>query len=757
LKIPAVIIFLIFYQSLHSQKVGLVMSGGGASGFAHIGVLKALEENNIPIDYITGTSAGALIGVLYACGYSPQEIEDYVLSERFQTMIKGELESKHQFFFLESDEDGSVIEIPFAKDSILTKSLPTKFISSILLDFEMMRLIGTVSASKNDDFNQLFVPFRCVASDIENKKSIVFDKGKLNLVVRASMTYPFFISPIKIDNKLLFDGGLYNNFPADVMYHDFDVDYLIGSNVTSNAQKPKSDDLLSQITNMLMSHSNFDLPCEYGIVIQPEVNLNTFDFDNVKSAIDIGYALALTKIDSILVYVNQKTNKADLQAKRDEFRSSVKDLQISKINTTALNSKDVSFVRNSILKNSKGGVISEKKLTKRYFRTSNFEQVDNLFPYLQLLDSTYALNVQVVKSKEFKLEAGGHFSSRPINTGYLALSYLAVKKYAYKLKAESYFGRFYGSVKTVLDFTIPNYHPFTVSLYFVMNRWDYFRSSATFFEDVKPSFLIQNEMYYGLKIKNPIGNKGKSTLDARVFDLNDTYYQTKSFSSTDTADLTRFKGTQISWSLDFNTLNKKQFANSGSLFALKFRYINGREHSISGSTANEVYDYYKFHTWIQLNLEFQSFILDKKYLHIGVHGKTIINSQSLFKNYTATLLNTTEFAPIPDLYSFFLTDYRAPQHFGLGINFVLSPFKNFDLRLDSYYYQPFKELVNYDNGEFGYSTVFNGKALLHSLSGIYHSPIGPLRATFNYFPKQKNPLSFQLSYGYLLFNERAIR
>lgn len=739
------------------QKVGLVLSGGGASGFAHIGVLKALEENNIPIDYITGTSAGALIGAMYACGYSPLEIENYVLSDYFQLMAQGKLDSDQNFFFFENDFDASIISIPIAKDSILFKSLPTNFISSVLLDYEMMRTLGATSASYNDNFDQLFVPFRCVASDIVNKKSVLFGSGKLNLVVRASMTYPFFISPIEINGDLLFDGGLYDNFPVDAMYKTFNVDYIIGSNVTSNASKPSEDDLFSQIVNMLVRHSNFSLPCESGIIIQPEIDLNTFQFDEIKTAIDKGYTTALQSIDSIRMQIQKTVLPDELADKRQLFRASVAPLNISKVSTISKNNKDVSFVRNSILKSSKNKIISEKKLSKRYFRTSNFEQINNLYPSLTKNDSLYRLDIYVKKSKEFKLDVGGHFSSRPINMGYIGFSYLMMKKHALKLKGESYFGRFYGSIKLKLDYTIPSYYPISISPYFVMNRWDYFRSSATFFEDVKPSFLIQNELYYGLNFKIPVGNHGRSLFDVRLFELDDSYYQTKEFTSKDTSDLTTFRGNQLSWSLEFNTLNKKQFSNKGHLFNIRFRYVNGTERSISGSTSPIKYDETKHHQWIQLNSEFQSFLWSRKYFHIGVHGKMVVNSQSLFKNYTATLLNTTEFAPVPDSYTFFLAEYRAPQHFGIGLNTIFSFTKNVDIRLDSYLYQPLKKLVEYDNGEFGYSKIFKGQTFLHSLSGIYHSPIGPLRATLNYFPKQENKFWFQLSYGFLIFNERAIR
>ena len=156
-------------------------------------------------------------------------------------------------------------------------------------------------------------------------------------------------------------------------------------------------------------------------------------------------------------------------------------------------------------------------------------------------------------------------------------------------------------------------------------------------------------------------------------------------------------------------------------------------------------------------MEAQKYVLNAPFFHLGLHVRAIMNSQSLFKNYTATLLNTTEFAPIPDVMTFFLAEYRAPQHAGVGANGIFTVFKKFDLRLDAYLYQPFKQLVKFDDGTFGYSKIFKGETSLYSLSFIYHSPIGPLRATANYFPKQETKVWFQVSYGFALFNERAIR
>jgi NTE family protein len=289
-----------------------------------------------------------------------------------------------------------------------------------------------------------------------------------------------------------------------------------------------------------------------------------------------------------------------------------------------------------------------------------------------------------------------------------------------------------------------------------MNRWDYFKSFATFFEDVKPSFLIQNEIYYGLKIAHPISNNSKSTFDFRLFNLEDDYYQTENFTSIDTSDITTFNGQTYSWKIEQNSLNRKQFASSGHYLRFKARFVNGHEKTISGSTSIEP-DQDKSHQWINLNADFQTFPISTDFFHLGFQGKATFNSQSLFGNYTASLLSMTAFDIIPDAYTYFLPEYRSPQFFGGGVNVIFSLPKGIDFRFDGFFYQPLIQLVKNDSGGFNYSKPFKGESYLASASVIYHSVIGPLRATLNYFPKQSIPLNFQISFGYILFNERAIR
>ena len=743
----------------YSQKVGVVLSGGGAAGFSHIGVLKALEERGIPIDYITGTSAGAMVGAMYACGYSPLEIETYVLSEVFQVMASGNLEWNQKFLFQKDYNDASLIGVSFSKDSILKKSLPTNFIKPSLLDFEMMRIFGVTGTSYGDDFDSLFVPFRCVASNIVKKESVIFKDGKLNQAVRASITYPFFINPIRVNGELLFDGGLYNNFPSDVMYNSFDADYIIGSNVSGNAILPTEDDLISQLTNMLVSHTNFELPCEQGIIIYPKTEVKTFGFSEVRNAIDDGYNSTLKYLDSIELHVYARVSAEELEERRTIFKKGILPIKLNSVNILSSNKKsDVSFVRQSILKNNRKETIDYSLLKKRYFRTNAIPHLEYMYPTLDLdEDSTFTMNIKVRKAKDFKLEVGGHFSSRPVNMGYIGLTYYNLSKIALRAKAESYFGKFYASVKTELEIQFPFYYPISITPYFVQNRWDYFRSSSSFFEDIKPTFLLQKEVYAGMKFKKPIGNAIKSTIDYRLFELKDQYYQSASFSSIDTADFTRFSGQAISWEFEQNTLNMKQFANGGHQLSFQIRYVNGKERTKSGSTSTEKIDLYQYHDWLHLETNLQSFVIDKTHFHWGLHFKGVLSTQKLFSNYKASILSSPSFAPFPDVNTLFMDEYRSPIHAGAGTNIVFTVRRNWDIRIDAYWYQPFKKIQLNDDGTFNYSKPFKGESYLASGSLIYHSPIGPVRLTLNYFPEMKNPLLFQFSYGYILFNERAIR
>jgi NTE family protein len=240
--------FILLSLSLSAQKVALVLSGGGAKGLAHIGVIRALEENNIPIDYVCGTSMGAIVAGLYAAGYSPDQMEELFKSEQFKFWSTGKIQEEYRYYFNKLEETPAWLRFDLEKKNDKLKLLlPTHIIPEEQIDFAFMEMFSTTNALCNYDFNQLFVPFFCVATDVYDNKEVQLSSGDLGEAIRASMTFPFYFKPIEIDGALVFDGGLVNNFPAKNAIDTFHPDIIIGNKVANNAGKPDEDDIMIQL------------------------------------------------------------------------------------------------------------------------------------------------------------------------------------------------------------------------------------------------------------------------------------------------------------------------------------------------------------------------------------------------------------------------------------------------------------------------------------------------------------------------------
>ena len=194
------------------KKVGLVLGGGGAKGVAHIGVLKVLEEAGIPIDYIAGTSMGAIVGGLYSIGYAPAEIDSMVSSLDWQMLLSDKVQRSNLSFPEKENSERYIISIPFGKEK------KDRFMSGVIKGQNLQNLFSSLTIGYHDsvDFNSFHIPFACVALDIVDGKEKVFHEGSLPTSMRASMAIPAVFTPVRLDSMVLVDGGLCNNYPADV-------------------------------------------------------------------------------------------------------------------------------------------------------------------------------------------------------------------------------------------------------------------------------------------------------------------------------------------------------------------------------------------------------------------------------------------------------------------------------------------------------------------------------------------------------------
>ena len=312
--------------SAQAQKIGLVLSGGGAKGLAHIGVLKQLEKNRIPIDYIVGTSMGAVVGGMYAAGYSPQQIEEIVLSPEFQNWTSGKQLENKTFNFLTAEPSPSAIRLGIAIDSTFQARISTNLVNDLNLNLALARLLAPASASAGYDFDKLFVPFRCMASEVFTRQVVEQKKGSLSDAIRNSMSFPLAFRPIRnLDGKYYYDGAVYDNFPTSTMKNAFAPDIIIGVNVGDVAMKkyPINDDALLGSTVAFLGTSVADTLSvgKNGIYIQPDLEgLGVGDFDRVRALIAEGDTAARQSMDLIKRRIPRRADSLALQARRQAFQ-----------------------------------------------------------------------------------------------------------------------------------------------------------------------------------------------------------------------------------------------------------------------------------------------------------------------------------------------------------------------------------------------------------------------------------------------------
>ena len=329
--------FFILINSLQAQRVGLVLSGGGAKGAAHIGVIKAFEENEIPIDYITGTSIGAIIGSLYAMGYTPDEMLQLMLSKEFGYWQTGTVEDDYMYYFRKPDPTPEMAHFSIdMSDSLQIKTnfLPQSLINPIQMNQAFMALYAQATAKAAWNFDNLFVPFRCIGSDIYNKKPVIFKNGDLGEAVRISMTFPLFFKPVWKDSVPMFDGGIYDNFPVKTMKEDFHPDFIFGVALSTGKSKP-SNNPYNQIETMIMQETNYEVDEEDGMIIRfnmPDVSL--LDFQKANEIMEMGYKRTMSLIDSIKGRVHRRMPLDSLNLRRKQYKESLPPLVFKNIYIT---------------------------------------------------------------------------------------------------------------------------------------------------------------------------------------------------------------------------------------------------------------------------------------------------------------------------------------------------------------------------------------------------------------------------------------
>lgn len=749
---------LLFAYEGHAQKVGLVLSGGGARGMAHIGVIKALEENGIPIDYIAGTSAGAIVACMYSLGFSPEQMDSIVHTEDFYNWANGIIDENYLYYFRKKEDNASWISLKFSLDSVISTSFPTSIVSSIPYDYSLMENTAGAIAKADYNFDSLFIPFRCVAADIENKKTVVFSKGDLAQAVRASSAYPFYFKPVMFDGRLLYDGGMYNNFPADILLSEFQPDIIIGSNASGTNTPTSEGNIISQIRAMMTTPTSFSVLCENGILVESNTDrFGLFDFSKISEIIEEGYNSTQKEINRIKFNVQRRVEKIDLQAKRNQYRNSFPDVLIDSVQIEGISAKQSEYVRNILKPGSEPIPLS--RLKSSYFSLVSDANIRSLYPILKYNRSTgyFDLLVNVKRETNFHAQFGGNISSRPVSEAFMGLQYNIWNRTSYNFSGNFYFGKLYTSGQIRIRRDSPRGTPYFIEAEATINQYDFFRSSdISFFNEQLPSYILKSDYLFGANIGLPSHNKGKIILNASYIKIADDYYQTKNFLPTDTADQSVYKGPTASVTFEVNTLNRKEYANQGTFLRMKLQYVNVEEFTIPGSTSVDRTVQRDFHDWFQFRLSYENYFKKIGHFKLGLLAELAASNMQFFANFTSTALNSPSFTPVQELKSLYLPALHAHTFGAGGLKAILSIRNNIDFDLEGYVYQPYQELLETADKRTEYGPVLSRRYFVTSTGLIFHSPLGPIGVFVNYADMRTNSFSFLFHFGYFIFNKSAV-
>lgn len=753
-------LLLFIHTAYAQQKVGLVLSGGGAKGMAHIGLLKALEENQIPVDYIVGTSMGGIVGGCYAAGMSPQQIEDLMLSEDFLRWVTGQTDKdKYSYYFREEDSPG-FITLTLTLDSAFNTQVNTSLANDVLLNFALAEYMAQAEAIAKQNFDSLFIPLRVMAADVFSQSQIILKSGSLSKALRATQTVPFFYAPIRIDGKYLFDGGVYNNFPVDILQKEFSPDVVIGSNVSSKVYDEypfgQDDELLgSSMLFMFLDKSDPEDVPESGVYIQPNLNGYTaVDFSKARGLIDSGYVEAIRNIEKIKDKVSSRITVEEVEKRRQKFTKQSYPFIFDKLKFVSFNSKQQIYLKRVFgFPSRKEPELSIQEVRARYLKLVSENYFSNTFPTISFNQQRRKFELELTrrKQKNFQVDFGGVLATRDISNIFTGINFYHFDKQLIHAYVGFQTGNFYTSstVSTRIDF--PFFGQFFIEPRFVYNRWNYSASNDLLRED-RTTILRRVDRSYTARVGWPIKEKAKFVFEVGGISNKDNYINETVFTNTSTLDELKLSGYMGGISLSANTLDKKQYASVGRAYSLSLNYINVKESHVPGSSSVRLLDYTANHQWLSARIKAEKYFTRGR-VRPGLLFEASYSSMPFLVNYQATLINALAFNPLVDSRSLFLERFRALSYVGGGARVVVRLTSKLDWRTEAHVFKPFESVVQGPNQQAIIDTDLLAVSLASGTALVYHSPVGPISFMVNYYDDDENQLGVLFHVGYLLFNK----
>ncbi len=741
------------------QSVGLVLSGGGAKGIAHVGVIKALEDAGIPIDCVAGTSMGAIVGSLYACGWSPEKMFELFTSPEFLSWSQGVIPSDKTYYYIQPEPTPKWLEVNLDfkhNDSkVVQQILPSSLISPLPMNVEFLNLYGPYSKQCDENFDKLFVPFRCVSSDVYHKHKVVLSNGSLGDAVRASMSFPLVFRPIAIDSVLMYDGGIYDNFPVNVMRRDFKPDMMIGVSVSGADGKPRAGDIYSQLEDMIIQNNDYSLPADEGIKIQvPVLNFGVLQFDKAQEIYDIGYKTGLAMVDSIRSRIHGRVEPEEVAARRKAFADRTPQLSFDSISVLGATPGQERYLR-FLFFGGRPHPIGLPRVTDSYYRAVTDGTLNNLIPQAQYgAEGRNNLILEAKVKRPFTVGVGGWVTSSTNSMLYLQLGYHTLSFNSLSVTLNGWVGQSYYAGLLQARFAFPSSTPSLVQFDGVLSRQKYYDSELLFYETSSPAFITEDMNFLRGSYIWALTRRFKGTASLGWGYMGDSYFPDSNGSYADRdKDKMRYYLTVLKAGIEKNTLNDKMYPSAG--MELKVDLTGCYERSSYQAESKGIKTRANGF-WGSVEALWRQFFDVGRNIRIGTMANGMMTLRKLRHNYTATLVHAAAFGPTPSTRNYFNEAFRSDNYLAVGVIPIWTPVSRFQLRGDFYVYSKIRELENCGAETARYGRWFNRVDFIGEVAAVYNFPFASLSVYANYLSYPSRNWNFGINFGLFFQAPRLI-
>lgn len=719
------------------QSVGLVLSGGGAKGIAHIGLIQALEDNDIPIDYITGTSMGAIVGGLYACGYTPAEMMELINSDYFGYLSSGKADPAFTYYFSKGSPSPQMFAMSVGgRDSTARSKIfnPQSLISPMPMSFGFMQIFSAYGAQCDGNFDRLFVPFRCVASDVAQKRKKVMGAGDLGESIRASMSFPLIFQATEIDGQVLYDGGIYDNFPVGVMQTEFAPSVIIGSDVSAPSDGP-ANSYFQQLDLLVSRAQSYEVPPETGIKVRIDVsNFGLLDWDRADAIYRAGYRRGIEMMDSIKTRIPTRADSTARRLRRAVFKSGTPALRFDSVNVEGATKRQNEYIK-YLFHPAKGtDTIGIDRARLAFYRALSSGKMSYLRPRAHVNNDSaglFTLDLKALVKSNFSVGAGAYITSSNNSYLYLRGGYSSLSFSSVSTDIEAWIGQSYmaGALTGRLD--IASTLPSALVLNAVASRRKYYEDEELFFRDNEPAFVTAHEYFAKLAWAMAAGRSGCVDIGLGGGKLRNTFYSPGHEGGyREGRHHVDFALGQAYAAYRSSTLDNINYPLSGSSLNASFAAVLGK--ATCGQAGADGRGTDKHMAWLQLDAHWRNYISLGRHWVLGTEARALLSNRPLPGSYEASVSSAPAYSPTPASTNTFNPALRANSFLAATVVPVYKFNSSLSARFSASVFAPLRGIREGDGGTARFGRCFDSTEFFGKLNLVYALPFGNIAGYCNY-------------------------